>query len=160
MKVRDVMRTRPSRCGPAMNLASATEILSCSHCGALPVVDVGDHVVGVVTDRDICVALGKQDRRPSEVVVQEAMTQPALTCKTGDEIHAALKIMREHKVHRLPVIGDGGELAGMLSLSDLILEARHDDGSRGGLTYEDVVPVLKSIYWVHSFSCGCENTAA
>jgi CBS domain-containing protein len=160
MKVRDVMRTRPSRCSPAMNLASASDILSRSRCGALPVVDVRGHVVGVVTDRDICVAVGRQDRRPSEVAVQETMTQPAFTCKAGDEIHAALKTMREHKVRRLPVVGDSGELEGILSLSDLILEARHDDGSRPELTYEDVVPVLRSIYWVHSVSCGTEDTAA
>jgi hypothetical protein len=49
-------------------------------------------------------------------------------------------------MRRLPVVGEGGKLEGILCLSDLILYARHEDGSRPDLSYEDVMGVLKSIY--------------
>ena len=54
--------------------------------------------------------------------------------------------MRTRKIRRVPVVGEGGKLEGILCLSDLILYARHEDGTRPDLSYEDVMGVLKSIY--------------
>lgn len=70
------------------------------------------------------------------------MSSPAATCQASDEIHAALNIMRTRKVRRLPVVDREGKPEGMLCLSDLIMHARHDDGSRPQLSYEDVMKPL------------------
>lgn len=147
MKVRDMMRHSPKSCSPMTNLAAATEMLWSCGCGALPVTDSGGGVLGIITDRDICVALGTRDRRPSELVARQVMSQDASTCRTSDEIHAALRTMQARKVRRLPVLNQAGKLEGILCMSDLILAARHDDGSGPALSYEDVMNTLKGIYW-------------
>jgi CBS domain-containing protein len=145
MRVHDLMRKSPRRCGPTTNLAAVTELLASGGCGALPVVDATGSVLGIITDFDICLALGTRDQRPSEVTAEQAMSRQVAMCKSSDEIHTALDIMRSRKVHRLPVVGQGGKLDGILSLSDLVLQARHDDGCRPALSYEDVMGILRSI---------------
>jgi CBS domain-containing protein len=67
MKVTDVMAKPPAYCSPQTNLAAAVEILWRQNCGILPVVDSKEKVVGLVTDRDICVALGTRNRLPSDM---------------------------------------------------------------------------------------------
>ena len=150
MTVQDMMRKSPRYCTANMNLAEVTERLWSCGCGALPVVDAGKNVVGIITDRDICVALGTRDRRPSELMVEQAMSREVAICNSTDEIHTALHIMKERKVRRVPVVGNTGQLVGVLCLSDLILQARHDDGSDPELSYEDVMGALRGIYWHHS----------
>ncbi len=147
MKVRDIMVAAPKFCDPAMSCAGAIELLWSTGCGALPVVNAEKRVVGIVTDRDICVALGTRDRRPSELQVKELMTSDVACCRADDEIHEALKTMRLRKVRRLPVVDAAGRLEGMLCATDLLLNARHDDGSRPELSYENVVGVLRGICW-------------
>lgn len=149
MIVQDMMRKSPKYCGPTTNLAAVTELLWSCGCGALPVIDASKRVLGMITDRDICVALGTRNRRPSELMAEQAMSRRVAICRSSDDIHAALKIMRTRSVRRIPVVGDAGKLEGILCLSDLILEARHDDGSRPELSYEDVMGALQGIYWHH-----------
>jgi CBS domain-containing protein len=146
MRVRDLMRKSPKYCGTNTDLAAVAAMLWSGGCGALPVTDACNKVVGIITDRDICVALGTRNRRPSEITAGQAMSSNVVMCRSNDDIHAALKVMRTRKMRRLPVVGEGGKLEGILSLSDLILYARHEDGSRPDLSYEDVMGVLKSIY--------------
>jgi CBS domain-containing protein len=152
MLVRDLMTRGPKRCTPTTNLAAVTELLWRGGCGALPVVDSAGKVLGIITDRDICVALGTRNRRPSELVAEQAMSREVATCRATDEIHAALEIMRSRKVRRLPVLNENGKLEGILCMSDLILDARHDDGTRPEFSYEDVMNALKCIYSHHSFA--------
>ena len=152
MLVRDLMKSSPKNCTPKTNLAAVTELLWRGGCGALPVVDSGGKVLGIITDRDICVALGTRDRRPSELVAEQAMSREVAVCRATDEIHAALEIMRARKVRRLPVVNEAGKLEGILCMSDLILDARHDDGTRPQFSYEDVMNALKCIYSHHSLA--------
>jgi len=145
MRVQDIM-TKPAKyCTSGMNLAQAAELLWTAGCGALPVVDDHQDVIGILTDRDICIRLGTNNCRPSEVTVAEAMTRRVAVCHPDDDIHSALCAMRRGKVRRLPVVSSGGKLQGILCLSELLLHARHDDGSRPELSYEDVVGALIGI---------------
>lgn len=149
MKVGDIMVTAPASCNPDTNCATAVERFWSAGCGALPVVNAEKRVVGVVTDRDICIALGTRNRRPTELQVREVMTRDVACCRADDDIHDALKTMRLRKVRRLPVIDEASRLEGMLCATDVLLYARHDDGSRPELTYENVVSTLRGIY-LHS----------
>jgi|SRR5579863_1593001 len=149
MKVQDMMRKSPKYCDPSANLAAVTEMLWSCGGGALPVTGPDGTIQGILTDRDICVALGTRNLRPSEVTAAQAMSRNVAICKARDDIHTALKIMRTRKVRRLPVAGDTGKLEGLLCLTDLVLNARHDDGSGPELSYEDVMGTLKAIYWRH-----------
>jgi CBS domain-containing protein len=146
MKVRDVMRKKPRFCEPRHTLAAAGVTMGEVDCGVLPVVGERGKVVGVITDRDICLALTRGDRRPSEVTVETVMTSPVHTCRSDDELRRALVTMRDGRVRRLPVIGTAGELEGLLSLDDVVLQARAlESEDFTGPFYVDVALTLKAI---------------
>jgi CBS domain-containing protein len=104
MTIQDVMNKSPKSCNPATNLAAIAELLWSGGYGALPVVDSNQKLADIITDRDICVALGTRNRRPSELVAKQVMSHPVATCESADDIHDALEIMRTRKVRRLPVV--------------------------------------------------------
>ena len=127
MKVRDVMTDEPKCCGPDTNLAAATELMWTNDCGVLPVMEDGK-LAGIVTDRDICMALGTRNCRPAETAVKDVATREVQTCEPDDDVHTAMAIMRRAKVRRLPVVEDE-KLAGILALNDIILAAEHNHGA-------------------------------
>ncbi len=77
-------------CRPNTNLAAAVELLWVNNCGMLSVVGDDGKLAGVITDRDICIAVGTRNRLPSELVVQEVASKNVITCKPDDEIHEPL----------------------------------------------------------------------
>jgi CBS domain-containing protein len=144
MNVQDIMTQEVEFCGPDINLAAATEILWQNNCGILPVLDSDGKLVGVITDRDMCIALGTRNCRASELAVNEVATKPVFTCGPNDDVHSALKTLRQHQIRRMPVIGADGRLAGILCLDDIVLHAQKTEGKRG-VSYEDVVNTMKAI---------------
>jgi len=147
MKVRDVMIKNVKFCSPETNLATAIEVLWKAGCGTLPVVENG-RVIGMITDRDIAIALGTRNVKASEAIVREVSLPKLFYTTTGDDIHVALQIMGAQKVRRLPVLDHRGVIEGILCLDDIVLFAEE---KAGALTYADVVETLKSI---------CEHTSA
>ncbi len=146
MKVGDLMNKTSKFCTPATNLAEVAELLWSLDCGALPVVDGPGQVVGMITDRDICIGLGTRDRLASEMTVAEVINGPVYSCRVQDDIQTALKTLRTQKVRRLPVLNKEGKLEGMLCLNDLILHAEKRSGQKiPALSYEDVIETLKVI---------------
>jgi len=109
-------------------------------CGLLPVVSANGRVIGVITDRDICIAIGTREMPASRITCQRSDQRRLLTYQPDDEIHAVLKTMKMAKIRRLPVTGKTGAFKGILSMNDIVLRARHYDGTkkRGG-SYEDLV---------------------
>jgi len=93
MKVRDVMTSSAICCNPETNVGAAVELLWSHNCGMLPVVDVNNRLVGIVTDRDICIAMGTRNRLPADLTVGEIAIQHVFTCNPDDEIHEALGTM-------------------------------------------------------------------
>ena len=130
MQVQDIMTKDVSFCSPATNAAAATEILWTRNCGALPVVEDGRGVVGIVTDRDLLIALGTSNRNASDVSVGEVMKKDVSVCAPNDDTRDALKIMAQRQLHRLPVVDKDGALKGILSLDDIALRAEADGLSR------------------------------
>jgi CBS domain-containing protein len=147
MRVADVMMRTPASCAADTNLAAAVEILWNRNCGMLPIVTPEGKVSGVVTDRDICIALGTRDRRAAEITVGEVQPQKLFTCHVDDDIHTALTILASAKVRRLPVVDREGKLQGVLSLDDVVL---HTITSAAGrvpeLSNSEVVDYLKRVY--------------
>ncbi len=146
MKVQDVMRVARYTT-PESSLAAAGHTMSEVDCGVLPVVQGNGQVVGVITDRDICLALANRDSKPSTIEVRDVMSRTAHICHAEHPIQEALRRMREHSVRRLPVVDSAGKLKGILSLDDVVLEAKmvHRDDFTGPF-YADVVRTLKAIY--------------
>jgi len=147
MKVQDVMMRTPVSCTPETNLGAAAQILWSRKCGMLPVVDAMQKVIGVVTDRDLCLALGTRNRLPDKMTIGEVAREEVYTCCAQDDIHAALETMAEHKVRRLPVVSQAGVLEGILSMDNVILHAGVGAwGRTSELSHEDVIKTLQRIY--------------
>ena len=145
MKVSEVMIKEVRFCGPNTNLAEATEMLWTDGCGTLPVVDNAHNVTGMITDRDICIALGTRDAVAAAIPVKEVSLPRLFSCDPDDDIHKALETMAAQRVRRLPVIDRKGTLQGILSIDDIVLHAEKDPVSAAGLSYADVVNALKAI---------------
>jgi len=145
MKVQDVMVGAPVFCSPETNLAAAVEMFWNRNCGILPVLGSGGKLQGVITDRDVCIALGTRNRLASDLTVAEVMTGRLASCCEGDDIRSAVEAMRREGVRRLPVIGADGTLKGILSMDDLVRHSSNS-GSNPELSYEEVMTAFKSIY--------------
>lgn len=124
MKVRDVMRSEPRSCSPGMDLARAGRTMDEVGCGILPVIGEDDRVVGVITDRDICLAVADRDRKPSEIEIRQVISGEVYSCGVDQELSEALEVMRRRRVRRLPVLDTHERLVGVLSLDDVFAEVR------------------------------------
>jgi len=122
------MTTDVKRCSLQTNLAEAAHIMWEGDCGAVPVTDERDHVVGVITDRDICIAAATRPRTEGEIAVRDVISNAVYTCAPGDDVRAALETMRVRKVRRLPVVEPGGRLVGLVSIHDIALQSRTRSG--------------------------------
>jgi CBS domain-containing protein len=147
MKVKDLMTTAPFYCQPETNLGSATELMWIANCGFLPVVGDDGKVVGVVTDRDICIALGTRNRLPGDVTVAEVIAaQKLFYCCPDDDVRLALQAMQSGGVRRLPVITHDGLLAGIISMDDFLLCADlATPGAGAELSSDEVVRAFRAI---------------
>ena len=97
MRVKDVMLPSPCYCQRETNLGSATELMWTSNCGFLPVESIEGKVIGVITDRDICIALGTRNRPAGEIKVGEVMLEKLYSCGPDDDVHHALQTMGMQK---------------------------------------------------------------
>jgi CBS domain-containing protein len=123
MKVKKVMTADAGFCKAEENLTKAVEIMWQRDCGAVPVVDGEMKIVGMITDRDIAVAAASRNQKPSQIKIGEVMSSKIFACQESDDAEEALRKMRRAKVKRLPVVGENGGLAGIISITDLILKA-------------------------------------
>jgi CBS domain-containing protein len=144
MKVNEVRTKSPAYCSADTNLGAAAEIMWKRNCGFLPVVSPQQNVVGVITDRDMCIAMATRNRLPGQVTVQEISSMVTYSCQPDDDVQAAMDIMADKKVRRLPVIDASGKLEGILSVDDVILRA----GSQipGSLAPEYILSTLRKLY--------------
>jgi CBS domain-containing protein len=103
-------------------LSTAAQRMRDNHIGYIVVVDRSDmrQPVGVLTDRDIVITMVARDVDPRSVKVDDVMTRDLVTVKETDSMGAALQAMRDLGVRRVPVVDARGELAGVLSLDDVI----------------------------------------
>ena len=146
MKVKEVMMGTPYTCRKETNLGEATELMWKANCGFLPVMGDDGKVCGVVTDRDICIALGTRNKVAGEVTVGEVTGNKLFACSPEDEIHVALLTMRDGHVRRLPVVDSNGKVAGVLSMDDILPHAEPaGSGKVVELSTDEVVRTYRAI---------------
>jgi CBS domain-containing protein len=123
MDVRELMATPVHTVAVDDTLNCAAKIMRDHAIGCVPVVDAQGALAGVLTDRDIALQAYEFGEALWRLRVDASMHTPAYTCRAGDDIATAARLMREHRVRRLPVI-DGDRPIGMISLDDLARASR------------------------------------
>ena len=120
MKAKDLMTDDPGFCLSGDTLKKATEIMSERNCGFVPVVDAEMAVTGVITARDVCVALAGRSKKASEIKAGDIGGSDAICCRPDDKIKDVLKMMKKKRVRRLPVRDGDKRLVGVLTIGDII----------------------------------------
>lgn len=148
MKVKDIMTKTPASVNLSQKLNDAACCMWENDCGCVPVTDDKNNVIGVVTDRDVCMAAYTQGVPIEAIPVSTAMSKTLFSCSAEDSIDSAEDIMRHHQVRRLPVITKQKKLSGMLSLNDIAL-AYKQRTMESSVKAADVAKTLASV---------CEHT--
>ena len=122
MRARDVMSTEPNCCTPSSSARTAAALMAKFNLGALPVIDSYSRrtLVGIVTDRDLCVhAVAERGERPIRLV-RDCMTTNPICCGPQTKLRQVVAAMMEHKVHRVPIVDRRHRLVGIVSTTDLL----------------------------------------
>lgn len=124
MKVQDIMSADPSTVTPDTPITEAARLMKEHNVGMLPVVesDGSRKLVGVVTDRDITIR-HVAEGHVSDCAVREAMTDNVSTCKANENVDRVMSLMAEEQVRRIPIVDERGDLVGVISQADILLES-------------------------------------
>jgi CBS domain-containing protein len=126
MKVKELMTSEAKSCNMLASLNSAAQIMWDNDCGFVPIVDNENRVLGVITDRDICMAAYLQGATLTATPVTSAMSKQVFCCRPDDDVSTAEGIMREKQVRRLPVLDAQNHLVGVISLNDIAREGERE----------------------------------
>jgi CBS domain-containing protein len=125
-RIADVMTRRPRVIQPDATVADAAAIMRRMDVGALPVCD-GTRLIGMLTDRDITIRATADGRDPHLTPVRDVMSPGVAWATEDDQVEAAARIMREHRIRRLPIVDERHSLVGVVSLGDLAVDVADDD---------------------------------
>jgi CBS domain-containing protein len=100
-------------------LNRAAQLLWEGNYGAAPVVAADGTLVGMITDRDICMAAYTQGRTLAEIGVESVMSRDVHSCAAEDSVAHALELMAQKQLRRLPVKNPDGRLSGIVTLADV-----------------------------------------
>jgi CBS domain-containing protein len=119
MLIRDIMSTDVQTCRSYQTVSAAAQKMWEADIGAVPVLDDKDRVVGMLTDRDICMAAYTQGLALWQIVAAEVMSKSIVTCEPTDTVDHAEELMRMNAVRRLPVVDGERNVVGIVSMNDL-----------------------------------------
>jgi CBS domain-containing protein len=118
LSVGEIMTDAVVFCLPDEPVNAAARQMWEHDCGAVPVV-AGGKLVGIVTDRDVCMAAYTQGRPLSEIVIKDAMARHVHACRPEDTLERAASLMADARVRRLPVVDAEQRLVGIVSVADI-----------------------------------------
>lgn len=125
MKISELMTRTVQVCRATDMLDRAAQLMWDHDIGTLAVVDEHDKVIGMITDRDACMAAYIRGGALRDIPVEVAMSKHVVTCSPDDSDTVVAEIMAKHKIRRVPVVDDGHRPIGMLSLNDLARTMAH-----------------------------------
>lgn len=122
MRVKHVMTRNPSCCVASDQAPRAARIMRDEDTGVVPVIDNEQSVglVGIVTDRDLCMSVVAEGRDPRSVAVETCMTRTVVSCSPNDSVAKVIELMKENQIRRVPVVDDQGRLQGIVAMADLV----------------------------------------
>jgi CBS domain-containing protein len=153
MKVQKLMIKDVATCRPEDSANDAAQLMWEHDCGIVPIVEDGSRVIGMVTDRDLCMASYMEGKPLRDIEVRRVMSKELWSCRPQDDLSTAEHVMREHRIRRLPVTDTKGQLKGILSLCDLAREAAKEESTRSKkveVSYTDVAQTLGDIDEPHT----------
>jgi CBS domain-containing protein len=122
MKVTEILRSKGAdviTIWPGASLRSALDLMAKRNVGALVVVNDDGKIVGMVSERDIVLALAASSERALADSIADVMSKRLITCGPDDRLADLMATMTEHRVRHLPVV-DQGRLVGLISIGDLV----------------------------------------
>ncbi|MBD0290136.1 MAG: CBS domain-containing protein [Thermoleophilia bacterium] len=131
--IRDVMTANPTACQPSTTVADAAKVMANEDVGPVPIVQEG-RIVGIVTDRDLVVRVLAEGRDPHSTTVGDIASSDLVTVTPETELSAALSLMAQNQVRRLPVV-EGEQLVGIVAQADV---ARAADEEKTGEVVQDI----------------------
>jgi CBS domain-containing protein len=124
MKCKDIMTRNPTTCAATATAQAAALIMSEEDVGVVPVVDEQDRLMGVVTDRDLCLDVIAGGKNPQEIRIREVLHADLVTCRPEDDIERCLEQMKSHQIRRIPITDEDGRCVGIISQGDIALKVR------------------------------------
>lgn len=142
MKVKDLMTHPVKTCRTTALLGDAAQVMLDAECGCVPIVDSRGRLAGMLTDRDVCLAVAARRQSPWEIPVRDAMSSNIVSVPIDEHVDAVLVAMKEHRIRRVPIVDEDGHVKGLISIDDAI---RNTGLGHGRLAAEAVVDVLRHI---------------
>lgn len=121
--IRELMNPEVITCAPGDSLDTAARAMWEGDIGCLPIVDEDRRVIGIITDRDACMAAYTRGQRLADIPIREVMSRNVVTCSPDEDLGAVEWRMAVAQVHRLPVVDATGHLLGIVSMNDLARSA-------------------------------------
>ena len=139
MRIRDLMTEDPKCCLASDSVIDAACIMRDEHVGSVPVVESEERrrIVGMVTDRDLCMGVIAEGQDPADVRIEQCMTTKVVCCVPEDAVEDVTDLMQSNQIRRVPVVDDEGELIGIVALADLV--------ARGKVRSADTLETLKCV---------------
>jgi len=144
MKVSELMTSDVVSCSTKDSLNRVAQLMWERRCGCVPVLDDVERVVGILTDRDLCMAAYTQGKRLDDMPATSAMSRPVQTCPPSATVEEVEDIMMAHGVRRVVVVAPDGRISGLVSLDDIARGGAEWDG-RGDIDLERVSFALAEI---------------
>ncbi|MCA1909520.1 MAG: CBS domain-containing protein [Magnetospirillum sp.] len=125
MIVKTILKTKARGAGvvtidPEATIADAARLLANHRIGAVIAIDANGAIKGILSERDIVRGLAQSDAACTQAKVSDLMTATVLTCHEDDSVDSLMKTMTAKRIRHLPVVGNGGELTGMVTIGDVV----------------------------------------
>jgi CBS domain-containing protein len=116
-------------CSPRITVLEAAHLMRQKHTGDLVVIDDDEQKpspLGIITDRDIVVEVLGKGLDPAVTTVGSVIRKPVVVAEEGEDSSQVLERMRTHGVRRIPVVGAGGRLVGIVTVDDMLKRLASD----------------------------------
>ena len=145
--IKDIMTSSPKTCKKTDGVQTVAKQMASSNVGSMPVVDENSKIVGMITDRDIALSIGKNDKSINDLKVSDVMTSSVETISAESDATEALKLMRTKKIGRLPVVDSEKRVKGIITLNGIVRGVRDasDKEEIGFKGKENVISTLQAI---------------
>jgi len=124
----EIMTRNPECCVAEDNVIVAVDIMRDMNCGGVPVVEYHEtnDLVGIITDRDICLYVVGNNLIPADISVRDCMTIEPVTCHPEDSLESAIKEMEESQIRRIIVTDDDNKVVGIISQADIAVRSHEE----------------------------------